>query len=307
MKISVVMAVYNGELYLREQLLSIIHQSVKPDEIVISDDNSTDQSIKILENISKDTNIPIKILYNSDRIGYAKNFRRALGCATGDIIFLSDQDDIWNKRKIEICKRVLFKHKEIMALFTGFYVMEKKSYFKDTIEYSPQKELKIKKINLHKFIQHPAYPGMAMVFRKNILDEIQKQNIYTNNDKIAHDWAINFMGCVMEGMFELDTKLTFYRQHNNNTLGSLRRLVRKEKKRQREKMIESLLDNVLTINLNANCVKKYNKKIKRSIEFQKKRLKLYQQSKYSSLFWHEVWNIEYISFQSILGDIYSIL
>lgn len=95
------MATYNGAEYLQEQLDSFLAQTHQPNELVVVDDGSTDDTLKILEEFSKCAPFEIRIYRNEVNLGYAQNFGRALSFCTGDLIFLSDQDDIWFKEKIE--------------------------------------------------------------------------------------------------------------------------------------------------------------------------------------------------------------
>jgi len=97
MKISVCMATYNGERYLKEQLDSILKQLSFTDEIIISDDGSQDRTIEIIESFG-DSRIK---LFHSTQQNLIYNFENALSKASGDIIFLSDQDDIWYENKVE--------------------------------------------------------------------------------------------------------------------------------------------------------------------------------------------------------------
>ena len=94
--ISVCIATYNGEKYLREQLDSILPQLAESDEVIVSDDGSTDGTIDLITSLNDPR---IKIVSNSGRKGYVGNFENALKHTTGDYIFLSDQDDIWYPNK----------------------------------------------------------------------------------------------------------------------------------------------------------------------------------------------------------------
>ena len=97
-KISVCIATYNGERYIREQLDSILSQLSLDDEVIISDDGSKDSTIEI---ISSYLDSRIKVFKNNGKHGYVGNFENALNHSSGDFIFLSDQDDIWELQKIE--------------------------------------------------------------------------------------------------------------------------------------------------------------------------------------------------------------
>lgn len=101
MKISIAMATFNGEKFLQEQLDSFIAQSKLPDELVVSDDCSTDGTLEILERFTKKAPFDVIIHKNKNNLGYAGNFNRALELTTGDLVFLSDQDDVWFDKKIE--------------------------------------------------------------------------------------------------------------------------------------------------------------------------------------------------------------
>ena len=108
-EISVCMATYNGEKFIEKQLKSILEQSKLVDEIVISDDNSSDKTIEIIEKIKKETKTPIKILINKRR-GVISNFENALNNCRGKYIFLADQDDVWLKNKVEAVYKKLIKY-----------------------------------------------------------------------------------------------------------------------------------------------------------------------------------------------------
>lgn len=97
MNVSVIMAAYNGEKYIAEQLQSIVHQLKKNDELIISDDGSTDRTIEIASSFTKEN---IKIVYGN-HTGVVDNFANALLYAKNEIVLFSDQDDIWLEGKVE--------------------------------------------------------------------------------------------------------------------------------------------------------------------------------------------------------------
>ena len=100
MKISVVMATFNGQQYVAEQLDSIAAQTLLPDELLISDDCSEDDTIAVVEQWASSAPIPVRIHRNVERLGYSQNFGNVLGMAGGDYIFMCDQDDVWFPEKI---------------------------------------------------------------------------------------------------------------------------------------------------------------------------------------------------------------
>lgn len=102
--ISVCIATYNGEKYIHEQIASILQQIGNDDEIVVSDDGSTDKTLDVVRSFDAHN---IHIYINKGDHGYTPNFENALRNAHGDYIFLSDQDDIWMPDKVEACMKYL--------------------------------------------------------------------------------------------------------------------------------------------------------------------------------------------------------
>lgn len=100
-KISVAMATFNGAQYLQAQLDSLRSQTRQPDELVVCDDGSRDWTLEILENFRRQVAFPVRIYRNEVNLGYIRNFEKSLLLATGNIIFLCDQDDVWLDTKIE--------------------------------------------------------------------------------------------------------------------------------------------------------------------------------------------------------------
>lgn len=107
-KISVALCTYNGAAYLEVQLLSILRQSLRPDEIVVSDDGSTDATLAVLERVveawrAEDSThvIDLVVLRNTAALGVTANFEQALAACSGDLIALCDQDDRWRPGRVE--------------------------------------------------------------------------------------------------------------------------------------------------------------------------------------------------------------
>jgi glycosyltransferase involved in cell wall biosynthesis len=105
MKLSIAMATYNGAPYLREQLDSLVTQERLPDELIVCDDGSSDETIDILTQFACTTPLKVEIVRNERNLGVTKNFEKALLLCSGEIIFFSDQDDVWFPKKIQrVCK-----------------------------------------------------------------------------------------------------------------------------------------------------------------------------------------------------------
>ena len=99
-KVSIALATYNGAAYLPAQLDSFLAQTRLPDELVVGDDNSRDETVALIEAFAARAPFPVRITVNNPGLGPADNFGTALTRCTGEVIFLSDQDDIWHADKI---------------------------------------------------------------------------------------------------------------------------------------------------------------------------------------------------------------
>jgi glycosyltransferase involved in cell wall biosynthesis len=94
------MATYNGERYLAEQLDAFSNQSRLPDELVVCDDCSTDETLQILNEFQRRAPFEVRVVRNQSNLGHEQNFSQAVVLARGDIIFLADQDDVWYPEKL---------------------------------------------------------------------------------------------------------------------------------------------------------------------------------------------------------------
>ncbi len=104
---SVVMATYQGERYIARQLASILAKLAPDDEVVISDDSSSDSTLEVVEALA---DARIRALANPDRLGYVANFERAVAHARGDVVYFSDQDDVWLPSKVATLDAALSHH-----------------------------------------------------------------------------------------------------------------------------------------------------------------------------------------------------
>jgi len=203
--ISVCMATYNGEKYIKEQLDSILCQLRDNDEIIISDDDSTDLTLNIIKTYN-DTRI--KIFSNKGEKGYTGNFENALQKASGDFIFLSDQDDIWVNTKVERCLH--FFQKYDMIISDALLIDEKANVMNDSF-FSIRKPRKSLLGNIYKF----GYLGCCIAFKKEVLNKAlpfpKKRKLCT------HDHWLVLTGLCFFKCLITNEKLVYYRRYANNT------------------------------------------------------------------------------------------
>ena len=201
--ISVVMCSYNGEKYISKQLESILSQMPGEDELVISYDGSEDQTISIIHSFMQKYH-HIK-LFQGPRQGFVRNFIFAIGQATGDIIFLSDQDDIWMDRKIETVKNGLEQNNKYKVALHNMYL------FNDNDDI-----IKEKFINFHhgvmRNVMFSCYWGCCMAFKKEFLNN----NFFFPNGIISHDQWIGIISEINKSSIFIDDILIGHRIHGDN-------------------------------------------------------------------------------------------
>ncbi len=208
-KISVCMATYNGELYIEEQLVSILDQLDERDEIIISDDHSTDAT---LQKIKAFKDIRIKLFNNSGKKGPVGNFENALKQASGDVIFLADQDDVWFPDKIKIqvealnsCDLVLSDAIVVDGKGTVLYP----SFFKQNFS---------GKGLIRNWVNN-SFIGCCMAFNRNILEYV-----LPFPEKIAmHDSWIGLNASLIGKCSFINQPLVYYKRHGSNTMASFKK------------------------------------------------------------------------------------
>jgi glycosyltransferase involved in cell wall biosynthesis len=102
MKLSIAMCTYNGAKHVLEQLESFAKQKRPPDELVVCDDCSADETVSIVQEFSKSSPFKVTLIENPRNLGFVKNFEQCIRACTGDYIFLSDQDDVWSADKLQL-------------------------------------------------------------------------------------------------------------------------------------------------------------------------------------------------------------
>ena len=173
--ISVCIATYNGEKYIKEQLLSILPQLGKKDEVIISDDHSTDNTLDIVKGLNDNR---IKIVMNNREKGYTSNFENALSYAIGDYIFLSDQDDIWMSNKVDYCIAEL---KEYDLVVSDAILINSKGEKIDDSFFYKRNVYYTWLGNIFKF----GFLGCCMAFKMNVLKKalpFPKKHLYCTHD-----------------------------------------------------------------------------------------------------------------------------
>lgn len=225
MKLGVLLATYNGEKFLREQLDSILNQTKKVDEIIISDDGSSDNTVKIIqEYVCRIKDVVIKCVINQEKHGVVNNFENAYKNSTADFLFLCDQDDVWKKNKVEVFLEASEKYPEQGLYFSnatltdGCLIPIGKSVWdvffldrnNDSKFYVLQGESIVKRLSRYGNI----VTGMSSAVRRRILERV-----FPLKPTVLHDEMIAYYCSINGGIVAINEETALYRQHNQNVLG----------------------------------------------------------------------------------------
>lgn len=244
MRISVAMASFNGEKYIYEQIQSIMRQTRLPDEIVISDDHSTDHTVSEIKKAISDyssESVCFVLLSNDGEQGVRSNFENALSHTTGDLVFLCDQDDIWLENKIEIMSEVMSARDEMVAVHNAKILQAEadESTLNDKeLDRLPMSEEILtkcgkfsgeKNLLLSMLGRIPAR-GMCLCVKQEYL-----QSIMPMSKAAYHDTWIEFCAIADDTMVFVPQTLAYFRVHERNVEG-LQNNVNPEKRKTKESL-----------------------------------------------------------------------
>ena len=218
---SVALCTYNGERFLSQQLASLAAQNVLPDELVVCDDASTDASMRVVEDFAKDAPFSVRLFRNPKNLGYIKNFEQAIGLCSKEIIFLCDQDDVWEKKKIESVLKIFDTEEAVGMVLHGFQKID--SYGAPYIE--PEEKFGVKKLSVNQLDEafrsssievflvpsSRAWCGCMTAFRQ----KFNKNIIPIYPGKGHDDWILKVIAPLSEVRF-LSEQLIRYRIHEGN-------------------------------------------------------------------------------------------
>lgn len=208
--ISVCMATYNGSSYIREQLGSILSQLPNDAEVLVGDDGSVDDTLSIIQEFNDPR---LKIIRNEVNLGYVRNFESLIERASGDYIFLSDQDDIWPLGRVDRMISLMKESKSLLVvgqIESFIKSVECRTFFcgfKEDRDRSPWRN--IVDIFLGRSVP---YFGSAMLLSKNI----KKIILPLCSSEVSHDIWIALVANMNSSISHLDGTVTYRRVHGSN-------------------------------------------------------------------------------------------
>lgn len=221
--ISVAMCTYNGARFLSEQLESIAAQSRLPDELVICDDRSTDESVEIVRNFARHSPFPVWLEINKENLGSTKNFEKSIGLCQGEVIALADQDDVWRPEKLS-CLAGVFEHDDhIGAVFSDAELIDEDSrllagtlWGSFLFSSSEQKRFEGGQ-GLKVLLRHATVTGATMAFRSKFRD----LTLPIPSRQVHDHWTALLIASVSQ-LDAIRAPLTQYRKHPSQQIGAPR-------------------------------------------------------------------------------------
>lgn len=212
--ISIAMATYNGAKYIKEQIDSILNQTIQDFELVVCDDCSADNTFKILQEYAQ-IDSRFHVYLNKNNLGFKKNFEKAISLCKGEYIALSDQDDIWMDNHLELLLKAI-KGKQMACGNSIFIDQHGKPLgmtlkYQEALDYIPKDDLKK---SMAIFLFRNPYQGASMMITKEL-----KDIALPFPEEPYHDVWLASLACFTGGFNYVDKPLLKYRRLESSVSG----------------------------------------------------------------------------------------
>lgn len=227
MNVSVCIASFNGEKYIKPQLESILNQLEFNDELIIVDDNSSDNTLNIIKSYSDSR---IKFFLNETNLGVNKSFELAILQSNNEIIFLSDQDDIWSKDRVSIFKNYFILNSEINLITGNSHFINEHGI---SITFNEIEGVRSENSNnnisniLDIFLGRTNYYGCTMAFRSRFIEKIYPFPTFIE----SHDIHIALTANIWNMNLHIDDIVLYRRIHSQNNSLRKRNILKKTRSR----------------------------------------------------------------------------
>ncbi len=252
MTIGVAIALYNGERFLLPQLDSIRLQTRPADRVVLCDDGSKDNTMALVGEYIEKHSLSDKwtLIKNGENLGYARNFYKAIELCGTDIVFLSDQDDLWDSEKLRKMTSVMEEREDINLLCCMHGVIDAEGEEMHSIlEKKGKSTEELRPIDVHRLMRSYNWPGMAMCLRYSFFSELL---LYIKDSRHAHDMIFALSAADKKSFFEYDYVGVYHRRHDSNVANEesrITKLLDLERKKRDMQVYNKLLDGLLALSL----------------------------------------------------------
>jgi glycosyltransferase involved in cell wall biosynthesis len=218
-RISVALCTYNGETFLPAQLASMQQQTRLPDELIICDDCSTDNTIAVVRDFAAFAPFPVTIVENTHTLGSTKNFEKAMQLCSGDLIALSDQDDLWRPDRLAHSERELNDHPEAGLVFSDGEIMNEQGQptgerMWPSAQFSPQFALELLAGDYDLLFKYRFVTGATVMFRA----PLRSACLPLPAQWVHDEWLAAIVPALAE-IRPIAEPLIFYRRHASQQIG----------------------------------------------------------------------------------------
>lgn len=241
MTVSVCMGTYNGELYIEQQLNTILHQTKTPEEVILCDDGSTDRTVEIIQRFIAENGLEgkWKLYQNTVNKGYPSNFYYACSLCNEEMVFLADQDDVWEKDKIEQMCHAMEENPLSKSICCKFDLVDEEGHEIHSAM-NPTKTYgtgEVRNVTIEEIFYKCEWPGMTMAYRREWYECWIKGDY-----SIPHDFLIAAKAAEEGGFLQMDAILAHHRRHDHNVGGEEHRIHKLLNKQRKLKEIKDYLE-----------------------------------------------------------------
>jgi glycosyltransferase involved in cell wall biosynthesis len=234
-RISIALCTYNGARFLEAQMESYLAQTRAPDELVVCDDRSTDDTYAMLEHFQRRSPFPVRIFRNETVLGSTKNFEKAIGLCSGDLIATSDQDDVWLPEKLALCEATFEADASNGLVFTNAEVVDdglnpQGHLLWDAVHFGTNLQRRVRQGRFFEAaLRQWLVTGATMVFRSEY-----RKFVLPIPENWVHDGWIAFIIGAMAPVQMVSRSTLKYRQHDAQQIGGRKLTLRELYEKARE-------------------------------------------------------------------------
>ena len=222
MKVSIALCTFNGARYLAGQLESIAAQTQTPYELIVCDDQSSDSTRDIIQTFAASASFPVHLYVNDQQLGVRKNFERAIGLCSGDLIALCDQDDIWHPEKLQLAKDLFLSSPDVGLVFSDAELVDDDLHAEarslwQAVGFDAKKQRRVAAgRTLEVLLGMNIVTGATMTFKSEFRDLIRP---IPSEGCLYHDGWIALIIAPVARLAFIDRPLIKYRQHRAQLVG----------------------------------------------------------------------------------------
>ena len=220
-RVSIAMTTFNGCPFVAEQLESFTQQTRRPDQLIVCDDGSSDETLAELEGFAEGADFEVRIERNATRLETTPNFEKAVSLSDGDLVFLADQDDVWMPDKIAVVVEEFREHPRAGVIFSNGRVVDAELVpvgytLWDSLWFDSAEQSKVRRGRaLEVFVRHVVAAGTTLAFRGEYRELVLPFPVLRD----CHDAWVSFLIASVSEVRIIDRPLIDYRLHGRNQFG----------------------------------------------------------------------------------------